>query len=286
MAESIGNLLLCLSIGMMVGVMVGWYISDMMRTKENAVEFAILKKGQNEKESIIVQLKDEYARQKQHLDKLTDEGIVCRHQLLQKSNKLTKKADELFKVQEKLKEVEAITKEREMLERKVNELNILLVEKEQTLYTTEGHTMQNETEAVEVDLLQREPIVTLLKERDFKLHEFQVETDKLKMILNEKEQLIRKLNEKINESQINNQGWDTLQKDHILISRDQLKEIEKRIAEYKKRAEMVETERFHINANEIRPSQNVLGVQMSRLKNLFIASGKNFKNSYQKTTKA
>ena len=102
MVESIGS---CLVVALFLGLIIAWYLSNrdsinMKESKSQALNNIII-----EKENRVDELESAYIEKKNQLNRLVDEGIVCRHQLLQKSNFLRKKSDELYRVQEKLDRV-------------------------------------------------------------------------------------------------------------------------------------------------------------------------------------
>ncbi|NEW61272.1 hypothetical protein GSY74_08245 [Sulfurovum sp. bin170] len=137
-----------------------------------------------EKESVVTDLESACVERKNQLNRLIDEGIVCRHQLLQKSNFLRKKSDELYRVQKRLEEV----KSKEILEKP--------------------------------------------KEKNSNDNLFE-EIKKMGNTIEEKDKTIAILKSRVEESKDDN---------YIHISKDQFNQIEKRLKEYKSRADMLENE--------------------------------------------
>jgi hypothetical protein len=64
------------------------------------------------RENSIKELERLYIEKKNQIDRLIDDDIVCRHQLLQTTNLLRKKSDELYRVQEKLKKILKVEEEK------------------------------------------------------------------------------------------------------------------------------------------------------------------------------
>ena len=234
MVESSIGILIWLSVALLIGVIVGWYVNSVMQQKESMVELDILQKHYEDKESQVKKLKDDYFSQKRSLDRLTDEGIVCRHQLLQKSKFLTKTSDELFRLKNRLREVKCIERERNLLKHKVAELNIQLNEKEHELKEFEKILLKADTLISEgsVDKEQekyeRHIIVTL-----------ESEVCRLKNLIDRKDQTITRLNKKLMSAY---EESENLKENHIVISRDQFSEIEKQMAKYTERIEKLEEE--------------------------------------------
>ncbi|SFV65550.1 hypothetical protein MNB_SV-12-1961 [hydrothermal vent metagenome] len=103
MLNSIG---FCLVLALLLVWAVAWFLSKRVRDRDQT-KVKLLSNTIIEKENIVKDLESVCVERKNQLNRLIDEGIVCRHQLLQKSNFLRKKSDELYRVQEKLKDVKS-----------------------------------------------------------------------------------------------------------------------------------------------------------------------------------
>jgi len=102
MVESIS---FCLVVALLLGLVIAWFLSKKSTTNIKEPKSQTLNSIITEKEKRVEELESAYIEKKNQLNRLVDEGIVCRHQLLQKSNVLRKKSDELYRVQEKLDRV-------------------------------------------------------------------------------------------------------------------------------------------------------------------------------------
>ena len=277
---SIG-VLIWLSVALLIGVVVGWYVSSAMEQKESMIELDILKKHYEEKESQVKKLKDDYLSQKRNLDRLTDESIVYRHQLLQKSNFLTKTSDELFRLKNKLREVKYIEKERNLLKHKVAELNMRLNEKEHELKEFEKILLK-------ADTLISEGSIDKEQER-YKQHTIAIlesEVQRLKNLIDRKDQVITRLNKKLMSAYDKSEN---LKEDYIMISKDQLSEIEKQMAEYTERIKKLEEENIRLSQSYIlKPKKQPLSVIIKLYENMQrwkeSIKAKFFHTSHKKTT--
>jgi chromosome segregation ATPase len=102
MVESIS---FCLVVALLLGLVIAWFLPKKSTTNIKESKSQTLNSIITEKEKRVEELESAYIEKKNQLNRLVDEGIVCRHQLLQKSNVLRKKSDELYRVQEKLDRV-------------------------------------------------------------------------------------------------------------------------------------------------------------------------------------
>lgn len=248
MIEASIGVVLWLSVALLVGTIVGWYLNTAMQQKEGLIELDVLQKHYEEKESQVEKLKEDYFSQKRNLDRLTDEGIVCRHQLLQKSNFLTKTSDELFRVQDKLREVKRIEKERDTLEHTVTELNIRLHEKEDELKEFEKVLLKADASLSDemTQSIREERREVQAKQRKILMLESEIE--RLRRLTDSKERVITGLSEQLTHSGAS-EGEEHL--DQIVISKDQFHEIEKRLAEYTERVKKLEEENIKLSQSYI-----------------------------------
>ncbi|MCK4441474.1 MAG: hypothetical protein KAU90_05670, partial [Sulfurovaceae bacterium] len=81
------------------GLFIGWFIlKEFFRKRDIHSLNGTIK----EKEICLKNLEIDCSQKQNKLDRLIDESIVCKHELLQKSNLLRKKSDELYKIQKEL----------------------------------------------------------------------------------------------------------------------------------------------------------------------------------------
>ncbi len=222
MVESIG---FCLVVALFLGLVIAWFLP-----KRGAINVAESKsQGLNgiisEKEKRLDELESAYIEKKNQLDRLVDEGIVCRHQLLQKSNFLRKKSDELYRVQEKL----------ERVKEKIAQIDER-VEKESPKNQADNN-------------------------------ELSIEIKRLGDIIDERDKSIALLKSNIQELTDEN---------YLQISKDQFKQIEKKLKDYSNKVEILENENSKLLAmSRLKKESKVLkdiDVYISNLKEVTLSS--------------
>ena len=112
----------CLLVTLFFGLIIAWFLSKRSIGKREKARVKVLTNIVTEKESQVEELESANVDKKNQLNKLINEGIVCRHQLLEQSNFLRKKSDELYKVQKRLEKVKDKKKSDEELEKQILEL--------------------------------------------------------------------------------------------------------------------------------------------------------------------
>jgi chromosome segregation ATPase len=95
----------CLLIAVFLGFIIAWFVSKKSTRKREQARVKVLTNVVTEKENQLEKLESANMEKENRLNRLIDEGIVCRHQLLQQSNYLRKKSDELYKAQKRLDRV-------------------------------------------------------------------------------------------------------------------------------------------------------------------------------------
>jgi len=184
---------------------ISWFIARQFIERHNRLKIKVLNSTITQEEKIVDKLEVAYMETKHQLERLIDEGIVCRHQLLQKSNSLRKKSDELYRTQIKLKSMESKIKELKSLEESNRKLMDQISELEKFL--------NDDSSTGDGSLID-------------KVH--RLEKSLKKRSKSEKSAV-----------------------DHLSISKDQFEQIEKRLQEYKEKAEILEAENIQlISANK------------------------------------
>jgi chromosome segregation ATPase len=193
-----------------LGLIIGWFISKEFFRKKDINRIESLSNTINEREIYLKNLEIDCAEKQNKLDRLIDESILCKHELLQKSNLLRKKSDELYKIQKGL---------------------------DNNSYDTQ-------------------------------------ELQRLRMIIIKKDKLIE--NRKKDNSS------------YIEISKDQFQQIEKRLKEYKHKADTLEEENTRLSilnsSNKEFDFFKKVNYSISNMK--AIALSNLFKDNYEKLTKA
>ncbi|MCH9740043.1 MAG: hypothetical protein K0U38_04270 [Epsilonproteobacteria bacterium] len=243
MIEMIAKITLWLAIALLIGVMIGWFISNIIKEKENFLEMETLEKSLEEKSKKLREVESHAIGKKLRIDKLIDEGIVCRHELLQKSNFLRKASDELFKIQDKLEHVQVLEKEKSELLRKVSEQNIMINEQKSEIAEFEKVVMK-----ADALIAKREDSQNSSTE-----HEMEFEVQKLKKLIDEQE---KKIDFYKNELEVSKELERKSLKTHIYMSKDQFNEIEKQLLAYKRENDALKVatnqlEKFNVVKQEI-----------------------------------
>jgi len=240
MLEFVQKLGFCVVPSLLVGGSIAWVLSKLHQEKQRVVEIDVLKESLATRDHQFKKLQERYQRQTLKLNKVTDEGIVTRHQLLQKSNLLRKNADQLHRLQSQLDNLEQLEEEKSKLIEELTRLKTLLEEKNKTI-------KEFEAVLVKADHLlahQKEQSPSLNQERD-RLLEFEIE--KLKKLVSERNQKILHYEKEIEHLKNEQKRPES----SFLISHDQFKEIEKRLIEYKSRIEILEAENQQLVATHL-----------------------------------
>jgi len=202
----------------LLGLIIGWFASKEFYRKADIKKIKSLNSTIQEREQCLKNLEIDCDEKQNKLDRLIDESILCKHELLQKSNLLRKKSDELYKIQKELNSKQHIP-----IEDKAN------------------NTQE----------LQR--LRTLIIEKD-------------KLIENRK---------KDNSS-------------YIEISKDQFQQVEKRLKEYKNKADRLEEENVRLSLLNSSKKEfdffKKMNYSISNIKD--VALSNLFRNNYEKLTKA
>jgi len=216
---------LYLIIASLLGLIIGWFVSREFFRRADIKKIKNLNSTIQEREYCLKNLEIECSQKQNKLDRLIDESIFCKHELLQKSNLLRKKSDELYKIQRELK----------------------------------SKHVPRENRANNTQELQR--LRTLIIEKD-------------KLIENMKKEHSKNIQKQNNS--------------YIEISKDQFKQIEKRLKEYKSKADRLEEENARLsllnNSKKEFDFFKKMNYSISNIKD--IALSNLFGNNYEKLTKA
>jgi len=216
---------LYLIIASLLGLIIGWVTSKEFFRRADIKKIQSLNSIIQEREQCLKNLEIDCSQKQNKLDRLIDESILCKHELLQKSNLLRKKSDELYKIQRELK----------------------------------SKHIPRENKANNTQELQR--LRTLIIEKD-KL---------IENIRNEHSQNIQKRNSS-----------------YIEISKDQFQQVEKRLKEYKNKADRLEEENVRLSLLNSSKKEfdffKKMNYSISNIKD--VALSNLFRNNYEKLTKA
>ncbi len=201
------KLLLYYTLYTLVGIAIGLFISNFFLRKRFALKVDLLNNNIKEKEKCLAELDSECANKKEKLDKIVIDSIICKAQLLDISNSLRKKSDELYRAEEKLTDI------------KHRISNIEKVEK------------RNRKLLIEVSKLKKE--IGTLNQNSMLLDEFK----RLKKIIELRDKELETIR---NRNKIENSKY-------LKISKDQFKQIEKRLKEYKEKNDVSKKENIKLD---------------------------------------
>jgi DNA repair exonuclease SbcCD ATPase subunit len=234
------------------GLILCWLSSKEFFKRESLKDIKELNSTIHEKEIYLKELEADCAKKKTQLDRLVDESIVCKHKLLEKSNLLRKKIDELHKVQNRLDTIKDKIARVESVERKNRELleQIAQINREDSL-------------------------------NEYKKVSNSKELQRLRTIIIEKDKQIKSLREESYENALKRKS------SYIEISKDQFQQIEKRLKEYKHRADILEYENSQLKMMH-RPKKEFdffekINYSISNLKD--VALSNIFRDNYEKIPK-
>ena len=213
MIELIAKIGFFLAVAMLIGMGVGWFISDMLKKKSTLLEAKSLRSTIHTRDKQLKALEENLSMQKTQLYKMTDEGIVSRHNLLKQSNTIRKQADELYMIQDKLGQINRMEEDKAKCLQSVMELTLELKERE------------NQVEEYEKKALLEKNIT---KEERSNVSTIEVESLKEEVV---------KLKELLEESR------SKLSDDDMIISKDQFKYIEEEFVVFKEKVEILEKEK-------------------------------------------
>jgi len=206
-----------LAVAMLIGIGIGWFISDMLKKKSTLLEVKSLRRTINTRDKQLKVLEENLNILKTQLYKMTDEGIVNRHNLLKQSNIIQKQADELYLIQDKLEQIKVIERDKTECLKSVMELSLQLKERE------------NQVEEYEKKAL-------LSKNSSSEITQFSsLEKDALENEIKELKKLLEESRSKLSD-------------DDMIISKDQFKHIEEEFASFKEKIELLEKENSELSS--------------------------------------
>jgi len=209
----------------LLGLIIGWFASKEFFRRVDTKKIKSLNSTIKEREVCLKNLEIDCSQKQNKLDRLIDESILCKHELLQKSNLLRKKSDELYKIQK--------------------ELNSKYIPREKRPKDTQ-------------------------------------ELQRLRTIIIKKDKLIENIKKEYA------QNIQKRNSSYIEISKDQFQQIEKRLKEYKNRADILEEENARLNILNSSKKEfdffKKMNYTISNIKDVTLSNL--FGNNYEKLTKA
>jgi chromosome segregation ATPase len=199
------RLLLYYILDTLIGVSIGIFLSNLFLKKRFKTKLELLNRNIKEKERCLVELENECDSKRDKLDKIVIDSIICKAELLHASNSLRKKSDELYRVQDKLDNIKHRVANIEKIEQKNRQLiNELskLKEKNKELESSSQNSMLLE------------------------------ESERLKKIIQERDKELDTIHKREEEEKLH----------FFKISKDQFKQIENRLKEYKTKSDKLEKE--------------------------------------------
>jgi hypothetical protein len=243
--ELIAKIGFFLAVAMLIGMGIGWFLADVMRKKSILLETKSLKSTIHERDKQLKALEENLSLQKTQLFKMTDEGIVSRHNLLKQSNMIRRQSDELFMIQDKLAQIKVMERDKTECLKGIMELSLQLKEREDELHQYEKEYLLSKN-------TQRQPVINFSENNAHKnnvsknnLYEesaLKQEVEDLKLLLEE--------------------SHLKLSDEDMIISKDQFKHIEKEFVVYKEKVELLEKknkELTYLLKNSQQKSGSVIG---------------------------
>ena len=211
--ELIAKIGFFLAVAMLIGMGVGWFVSDVLKKKSTLLEAKSLRRTINTRDKQLKVLEENLSIQKTQLYKMTDEGIVSRHKLLKQSNIIQKQSDELFMIQDKLGQIKVMEKDKVTCLQSIIELSLRLKEREHQVNEYEKKSLLSKNSSTDSSSLLDNSEILILKE----------EVEKLKELLED--------------------SRSKLSDNDMIISKDQFTNIEKEFMVFKEKVEVLEEEK-------------------------------------------
>lgn len=250
MIELIAKIGFFLAVAMLIGMGIGWFLADVMRKKSILLETKSLKSTIHERDKQLKALEENLSLQKTQLFKMTDEGIVSRHNLLKQSNMIRRQSDELFMIQDKLAQIKVMERDKTECLKGIMELSLQLKEREDELHQYEKEYLLSKN-------TQRQPVINFSENN---AHKNNVSKNNIsKNNLYEESALkqeVEDLKLLLEESHLK------LSDEDMIISKDQFKHIEKEFVVYKEKVELLEKknkELTYLLKNSQQKSGSVIG---------------------------
>ena len=154
-----------------LGLIIGWFISKEFFRKKDINRIESLSNTINEREIYLKNLEIDCAEKQNKLDRLIDESILCKHELLQKSNLLRKKSDELYKIQKGLDNNSYDTQE-------LQRLRMIIIKKDKLI----ENRKKDNSSYIEISKDQFQQIEKRLKEYKHKADTLEEENTRLSIL--------------------------------------------------------------------------------------------------------
>lgn len=246
MIELIAKIGFFLAVAMLIGMGVGWFISDVMKKKSTILEVKSLRSTIYARDKQLKSLENNLSIQKTQLYKMTDEGIVNRHNLLKQSNIIRKQSDELYMIQDKLGQIKAMEKDKVACLQSIMELSLRLKERE------------SKVDEYEKEFLLAKNISGDEKHVNIEENALKLEIEKLKELLEE--------------------SRSKLSDDDMIISKDQFKHIEKEFIVFKNKVDILEKENRELRSLLENSQQQSNGL-INKISTVFISKNSNQKKN-------
>ena len=189
---------LYLVISSLLGLIIGWFSSKEFFRRADIKKIQSLNRTIQEKEKSLKKIEIECSQKQNKLDRLIDESILCKHELLQKSNLLRKKSDELYKLQKELKYINRENKPDNI--RELQRLRRIIIEKDKLIENMKKEYSQNiqkrNSSYIEISKDQFQQIEKRLKEYKSKADRLEEENARLSLLNSSKKEFgfLKKMN--------------------------------------------------------------------------------------------
>ncbi len=215
--ELIAKIGFFLAVAMLIGMGIGWFISNVLKKKSTLLEVKSLRRTINTRDKQLKLLEENLNTQKTQLYKMTDEGIVSRHNLLKQSNIIQKQSDELYLIQDKLEQIKVIERDKTDCLKSVMELSLRLKERENQVEEYEKKSLLAKNSSSDTDTSD-----------NFEKYALEEEIKELKKLLEE--------------------SHSKISDDDMIISKDQFNHIEEEFASFKEKIELLEKEKSELSS--------------------------------------
>jgi len=162
----------------LLGLIIGWFTSKEFFRRADIKKITSLTNTIQERENSLKKLETECSQKQNKLDRLIDESILCKHELLKKSNLLRKKSDELYKIQQELQAKYNPKDNRANNTLELQKLRTLIIEKDKKIENIKKEYSQKIQKRnnlyIEMSKDQFQQIEKRLKEYKSRKREFQI----------------------------------------------------------------------------------------------------------------
>ena len=176
----------------LLGLIIGWFASKEFFRRADIKKIKSLNSTIQEREICLKNLEIDCDEKQNKLDRLIDESILCKHELLQKSNLLRKKSDELYKIQKELNSKHVPRENIANNTQELQRLRTLIIEKDKLIENIKKENFQNiqkrNSSYIEISKDQFQQVEKRLKEYKNRADILEEENARLNILNNSKKE--------------------------------------------------------------------------------------------------